>query len=145
MRPTDTELSAWRAFLRAHAGVVGKLGKELQEECDLPLGWYEVLLLLREAPDQRLRMTELADSLLLSKSAVTRFIDRLETAGLVCRTKCPSDKRGYFVSITDTGYSELKRSAPVHLRGISEHFVAHLTVDELALIEKAMTRVAESL
>lgn len=131
-------------FLTAHARVLDHLGRELEEATELPLTWYEVLLYLREAPEGKLRMHELADSLLLSRSAVTRFIDRMADAGLVQRTVCDSDRRGTFVEATVRGSELFRSAAPVHLEGIAEHFTRFITDDEAAVIADAMARIAEA-
>ena len=139
---TPVELDAWRSFLRAHAKVTRVLDAELSAECDLPLGSYEVLLHLNEAPDRRLRMTDLADRVLLSRSGLTRLVDRLEREGLIQRQSCPSDLRGTNAVLTDAGYERLRTAAPIHLRGVREHMVDLLTPDEIAVLAAAMGRVA---
>jgi DNA-binding MarR family transcriptional regulator len=134
-------MAAWRAFLATHAALVGRLGEELQEEKDLPLPWYEVLLWLNQAPDGRLRMGELAGSLLLTPSGVTRLVDRMEAEGLVKREQCPSDRRGWNAVITSAGRSRLRSASPVHLRGIEQHFGRHLTDEEADVLAAALGRV----
>ena len=137
----DRRLAAWRALLASHAALVGRLGEELQEEKGLPLPWYEVLLWLGQAPEGRMRMGELADSLLLTPSGVTRLVDRMETEGLVQRQQCPSDRRGWNAVITPAGRSRLRAAAPVHLRGVERHFGRHLTDDEADLLADVLNRV----
>ena len=139
---TPVELDAWRAFLRAHARVTRTLDAELAAECDLPLASYEVLLHLSEAPDRRLRMTELADRVLLSRSGLTRLVDRLEREGLIARQSCPSDLRGTNAVLTDAGHERLRAAAPVHLRGVREHIVDLLSPSELKVLAEALGRVA---
>src|SRR5436305_12544159 len=126
----DRRLAAWRALLASHAALIGRLGEELQEEKGLPLPWYEVLLWLGQAPDGRMRMGELADSLLLTPSGVTRLVDRMESDGLVARQRCPSDRRGWHAVITPAGRARLRAAAPVHLRGIQRHFASHLSDEQ---------------
>lgn len=128
-------------MIRAQAAVLDRLAKEMEGEANLPLGWYEVLLHLQESPTGRLRMHELADSLLLSRSAATRFVDRMETADLVKRVQCPSDRRGLELVMTESGRRMFLRAGRVHLRGIEEHFAQHLTAEEAAVLRRAMTRV----
>ena len=139
---TPVEMDAWRSFLRAHAKVTRVLDAELSAECDLPLGSYEVLLHLNEAPERRLRMTDLADRVLLSRSGLTRLVDRLERDGLIRRESCPSDLRGTNAVLTDEGYARLKAAAPAHLRGVREHVVDLLTPEELEVLAKALGRLA---
>ena len=130
--------------LTAFSKIVAQLDTELVEEGDIALDWYEVLLLLRES-DNGLRMHELAESQLLSRSAATRLVDRIEAAGLVRRRASEEDRRGTFVELTDEGLATLRRTAPIHLRGIQEHFAAHLTEDEARVVEDVMSRVARGL
>jgi DNA-binding MarR family transcriptional regulator len=137
-------LHAWRMFLTAHARVIDHLSDELEGRIGLPLGWYEVLLYLREAPGGRLRMHELAESLLLSRSAVTRFVDRMVAAGLVRRATCDTDRRGVVVEATERGHEVFRAAAPVHLEGIARHFTDHLSDDEAAVLAAALERIAAS-
>ena len=139
------QLTAWRSFLRAHARIVAKLEQELDDEHRLQLTWYEVLLLLREAPGGRLRMHELAESRLLSRSAATRLVDRMEAASLVERETSAHDRRGTFVGLTADGLAALRRTAPVHLRGIEEHFARHLSDEETEIVAETMARLAANL
>lgn len=139
----DDRLAAWAAFLRAHAAIKAKLERELLTERDLPLTWYEVLLHV-DGFGGRMRMQELARSVLLSKSGLTRLVDRMEAADLVVRRTCESDRRGAFVGITEKGAAVLRSAAPVHLRGISEHFASHLSDDELRFLRTVMERLADA-
>lgn len=142
--PDERQLGAWRAFLCAHATVVDRLDRELQEEHGLPLTWYEVLLHLDAAPDQRLRLSGLAEQLLLSRSGLTRLVDRMVAAGLIERQVCRSDRRGAFAVVTPEGRSRLRQAAPGHLRGVEEHFAGLLTSDEIDAIRAGLARVAEA-
>jgi DNA-binding MarR family transcriptional regulator len=145
MNETDPlTLEAWRLFLTAHHEVIGVLSRELEGETGLPLTWYEVLLYLQRAPDHRLRMHELAESLLLSRSAMTRFVDRIEQAGYVARRQCVTDRRGYFVELTAKGERMFRKAAPVHLRGIEEHFARHVHPDEAEAMRRALDRVVDA-
>ena len=137
----EGRLAPWRLFLQAHSTLVERLERELREQRDLPLTWYEVLLHLAAAPDGRLRMTDLAGSLLLSKSGVTRLVDRMEGAGLVARGTCDSDRRGSFAMLTDRGRALQRKAAPVHLRGVEEHFLAHLSPEEARALTSAFTKI----
>ncbi|HSK93590.1 MAG TPA: MarR family transcriptional regulator [Candidatus Angelobacter sp.] len=138
----DRRLRAWAAFLRAHAQVVRALEQELGDEQDMALTDYDVLVQLASADPRRLRMSELADRLLLSRSGVTRLVDRLVADGLVERVTCEDDRRGQWAALTAAGEERLRRAAPTHLRGVAEHFVDRLTDEELATIERAFTRLA---
>lgn len=138
------QLAAWRAFLEAHARTVEVLTRELRDAEDLPLTWYDVLVQLNEAPERRLRMQELADAVVLSKSGVTRLIDRMERDGLVHRSRCPDDRRGTYAELTPAGLARLRDSAPTHLEGVRAHFSAHLDDEEAATLERLLTRLAEA-
>ena len=137
----DPRLGAWRAFLRAHARLVRDLERELQAEQGMALTDYDVLVQLSAADERRLRMSELANQLLLSRSGVTRLVDRLVAEGLVERVTCESDRRGQWASLTDSGYERLRRASPTHLRGVAEHFLNRLPPDDLAALERMLDRV----
>jgi DNA-binding MarR family transcriptional regulator len=139
--PDDPRLEAWRAFLFAHAQVRRQLERELQAEQGMSLGEYEVLLFLAYADSRRRRMSELADLMVLSRSGATRLIDRLEGAGLVERVVCDTDRRGQWAQLTQTGYEQLRRASPTHLRGIAEHFLDRIPAAELDALHATMDRV----
>lgn len=139
--PSEAELDVWRTFLTAHARIIRQLEAELIDEHDLPLASYDVLLQLRETPDLRLRMAELAERVLLSRSGLSRLVDRLEREGLVRREACPGDARGTFAVLTDAGRARLRAAAPTHLRGIGEHVVDKLRPDELADFGRLLERL----
>ncbi len=141
----DAALAPWRAFLRAHARVERRLDEDLRSRHGLSLQEYETLLHLAESPDRRLRMGRLADSLLLSKSGVTRLVDRLVDDGLVERTSCPSDARGAEALLTTTGLDRLRSAAPTHLDGIREYFFSAIRADDITVVERAMDSIAERL
>jgi DNA-binding MarR family transcriptional regulator len=141
-RPDPQRLDAWRAFLRAHAVLTDTLDRELQSERGLPLAWYDVLLSLSEADDGRLRMRDLADRVMLSRSGLTRLVDRMAAASLVSRRPDPDDRRGTLACITDEGMRTLRRAAPVHLRGVHEHFARYLRDDEVPVLREALERIS---
>ena len=118
-------------MLRAHAELVKALDAELMREHDLPLSSYEVLLFLNESEEGRMRMSELADSVLLSRSGLTRLVDRLERDGLLKRERCESDARGLFAEITDEGRSTFGAARSTHLDGVRRLFLDRFTRDEL--------------
>jgi len=146
-RPTrrDAQMAPWRAFLRAHARVERRLDEDLRSRHGLSLQEYETLLHLAESPERQLRMGRLADSLLLSKSGVTRLVDRLVDDGLVERTSCTSDARGAEATLTALGLARLRAAAPTHLDGIREHFLSAIEGADLAVVERAMDAVSEGL
>lgn len=133
-------MEAWRVFLRAHSAVVRNLEQELLAERDLPLTWYDVLVQLSEGGGS-LRMHELADRLLLSRSATTRFVERLEQRQLIERRSCPEDRRGTYVVLTEVGRDTLREAAPVHLRGIGEHFASRLSKEDARALIETLSKV----
>lgn len=135
----DDVLAVWADFLRAHSTITDVLGRELTEATGLPLSWYDVLTQLHSVPDGRLRMQELAAAVVLSKSGLTRLVDRLERDGLVQRTSCPSDRRGTFAAITPAGTAALLAARPVHLDGVARHFGSHLTPVQVTTLTDAMS------
>lgn len=137
----DPRLAAWRTFLRAHTRVVRELERELQANRGMALTDYDVLVQLAAAEERRLRMSELADALLLSRSGVTRLVDRLVADGMVERITCESDRRGQWASLTDAGYQRLRDATPTHLEGVREHFLDRLSAGELAQLQRMLDRV----
>lgn len=144
-RPDPRTLAAWRSFLVAHARLVALLDSELKEQRGIPLTWYDVLLHLSEVPEHRLRMHELADSVLLSRSATTRLVDNLEAAGLVGRRTCREDRRGTWVVLTDEGRRALRRAAPIHLGGVERHFGRHLEAAQAEALTEAFSKMIRAL
>ncbi len=142
LRPSDWRVGVWRTFLRSHAHVVRELERELAVQAKLPLGWYDVLLQLVEAPGRRLRMAELADLVLLSRSGLTRLVDRLQAEGLVRREPSRDDARGTYTVLTAAGYERLRGAAPAHLAGVRRHWLAHFTDSELQTLQTLLDRVA---
>jgi DNA-binding MarR family transcriptional regulator len=141
---TDTRLAAWGTFLRAHARVTRELERELQAAQEMSLADFDVLYHLAVADGQRLRMSELADRLLLSRSGVTRLVDRLEADGLVGRASCATDKRGLWAHLTDAGARRLRQAAPIHLRCVGEHFTDRIPPRELEQLRRTLERIAAS-
>jgi DNA-binding MarR family transcriptional regulator len=136
------ELAAWRGMLRVHAALTRALDAELTERHGLPLTSYEVLLFLADAPGGRMRMSELADSVLLSRSGLTRLVDRLERDGLLERERCEEDARGYFAAITDRGRALFDAARRTHLAGVRERFVDRLSRDDLRTLGELWEKVA---
>ncbi|MGN6608692.1 MAG: MarR family winged helix-turn-helix transcriptional regulator [Jatrophihabitans sp.] len=141
VRPDDWRVAVWRRFLHAHAVVVRALEQDLAASADLPLGWYDVLLQLAEAPGRRLRMAELADRVLLSRSGLTRLVDRLAADGLVRREPSPDDARGTFTVLTAAGVERLRRAVPPHLASVQQHFLGHFDDDDLRRLDDLLRRV----
>jgi DNA-binding MarR family transcriptional regulator len=141
--PSDPRLEPWRAFLQAHARISRRLDEELRAEHDLSLAEYDALLTIADAPGRRIRMRQLADRVILSKSGVTRLIDRLVLDGLAQRDACLSDARGAEAVLTTAGLDRLRRASRTHLRGIDEHFISAVNEADLAVIQRSMRAVAE--
>jgi len=141
-RADDPRLRAWIAFLRAYAAVTRRLEAELHAARDLGLAEYDALAQLALADGRRLRMSELADRVVLSRSGVSRLVDRLEATGLVARAACMEDARVAWATLTDAGLERLRDAAPVHLRGVETHFLARIPdADREALIRALETVV----
>jgi DNA-binding MarR family transcriptional regulator len=139
--PRDPRLKAWRTFLYAHAQVRRQLERELQAEQRMGLGEYEVLLTLAYSEGRRMRMSDLADRLALSRSGATRLIDRLEADELVERVSCETDRRGQWAHLTPAGLDRLRSASPTHLRGIGEHFLDRIPAAELQALRATLNRV----
>jgi DNA-binding MarR family transcriptional regulator len=142
IRLSDTEMGAWQALLHAHHQVVRRLDRELRDEHDLPLAGYDVLLRLARAPDRALRMTDLADRVMLSPSGLTRLVDRLAAKGLVTRRADPQDGRVALACLTGEGLRRLKQAARTHLRGIREHFTSRLDEAQLRSVASGLETIA---
>ena len=137
------ELGAWRGLLRAHAGLTRELDAELAREHDLPLSSYEVLLFLNDSEEGRMRMSELADSVLLSRSGLTRLVDRLERQGLLRRERCDSDARGLFAEITPEGRRLFDAARQTHLDGVRRLFLSHFSRAELRTLGSLWQKLDE--
>src|SRR5439155_16537950 len=138
--PGRRGLEAWRSMLRAHATLMRRLDTDLERETGLALADFDVLAQLAEAHGE-MRMTELADRALISRSGMSRRVARLADQGLVRRDKAGTDGRGVVVALTEAGMARLAETAPVHVRGISKLFVAQLDDQELAILERALNKV----
>jgi DNA-binding MarR family transcriptional regulator len=120
----DDALDAWRAFLTAHAYVTRAISRDLAAEGLPDLSWYDVLWALYRSPGRRLRVKDLADEVVLSPTAMSRFVDRVADAGYVRREPHPDDRRALQIAITPEGEKLLRRMWPVYARGIERHFAA---------------------
>lgn len=137
----DPRLGPWRAFLTAHALVSRRLDDDLRAEHQMTLAEYAALLQLAEAPGRRLRMNQLADGIFLSRSGVTRLIDRLVADGLVARSHCSSDGRGAEAVLTDPGLTRLREASRTHLRGIEAYFLGSVEPVDLTVIERSCAAI----
>jgi DNA-binding MarR family transcriptional regulator len=139
--PTAEQLRAWRTLLIAHAQITRRLEAELIAEHELPLASYDVLVQLAEAPGRSLRMIELADRVLLSRSGLSRLVDRLVRERLVERAPCLEDARGTLAVLTPTGLQRLREASVTHLRGIHDHVTGRLDDAELAELSRLLTKL----
>jgi DNA-binding MarR family transcriptional regulator len=138
--PRGSTLEAWDSFLRAHATLIRRLELDLAQTTGLALADFDVLAQLARAGGE-LRMTDLATRALISRSGMTRRVARLVAEGLARRTNTDADARGVVVALTDAGVARLTETAPVHLRGVSELFVAQLDDQELAALKNALDKI----
>jgi DNA-binding MarR family transcriptional regulator len=134
-------VGAWAALLQVHAALVPRLDRALQQATGLPLSWYDVLLEVAAAPGRRLTMSELAQRVVLSRTRVSRIVDELVTAGLLCREGNPDDGRSAFAVMTAAGLARYRAAAPHYLASIEREFAAGLTDGELGDVATALRRV----
>lgn len=137
----QSRLVVWRSFLTAHAALINQIERELLEAGVVPLSWYDVLFALYDAPGQRLRMNELASAIVLSRSGLTRLVDRLETEGLLVRERLACDRRGAFAVVTEKGVEAMRKAWPVYAKGIDEHFARFLSDEEVSMMSQVFQRL----
>ena len=151
-RPTETaelqsfgelELDAWRGFLRTYTTLVRDLDDELTARHGLPVSSYDVLVQLDEAPDGMLRMSHLAEAVLLSRSGLSRLVTRLASQGLIERAECENDARGSFAVITDKGRARLNEARSTHRAGIRERFLDRLSERDQRQLAKVWSRLLD--
>jgi DNA-binding MarR family transcriptional regulator len=140
--PLGPKRAAWRAVLFAQNALVRIFDDELQQECGTSLQVYDVLIRIWLAPEHTLRMSELAESALLSRSWITRRVERLEQSGLVERLSAGDDGRGVCVRLTSAGRETFARLDASHARSIERHFSSYLTEDEALVITRVLNRIA---
>lgn len=143
-RAAGVDLETWRAFLRAHALVTRRLDAELRAHGGMPLDVYDVLVTLADAPGQRLRMQQLADAVLITKSSCTRLVDRMARDGLVERRRSAEDGRGVVAALTPQGLRALRRAATVHLRGVRRYFVEAVAPGDRATVRATLQRMVDA-
>lgn len=144
--PLDAEEdAAWRGFLEFGARLLARLDAELVGGAGLSLADYEVLVHLSEAPGGALRMSELAEATVVSRSGLTRRVDALVGRGLLCRRGCPSDHRGTYAVLTDCGRAQVAAAAPVHLAGVRAHLFDLLSPEEVAVLARVLPTLAAAL
>ncbi len=138
--PDDDFVRAWSALLRLHAQLVPKIDRDLQRLTGMPLSWYDVLLELNAAPQRRLRMLELGEAVVLSRTRVSRIVDELVVAGYVTKVPNPEDGRSAFTELTATGRAAFRKTAPVYLDRIRAELGAHVTAHDAAVLRRILER-----
>lgn len=143
--PDDPRLGAWRSFIHAHARLLRRLDEELQAAHGLSLAEYDALLQLASAPGRRLRMSVLAERVLLSRSGITRLVDRLVASGAVERSACVTDARGAEAALTERGLTRLRAASSTHLDGVQRYFLGLVPDADRDVIERACNDMLDEL
>ncbi|MES9538283.1 MarR family transcriptional regulator [Actinomadura sp. NPDC000600] len=141
--PAAAELIVWRTLLRAQARLSHRLQAELLARHDLAPGSYDVLMHLGEAPHGRLRMNDLADRVLMSRSGLTRLVDRMQRDGLVTRQSCASDARGLFAALTPEGRARLAEAAPTYREVVRDHVLSRLDEPDVRTLGRILDKLAD--
>ncbi|MGY1864381.1 MULTISPECIES: MarR family winged helix-turn-helix transcriptional regulator [Nocardia] len=142
---TPAQQRAWRAYMDGHQRLMTALNRQLQRDSDLTVAEYRILVLLSEAPDHSLRMSELADGVLSSRSKLTHQIRRLEAQQMVRRNTCLEDGRGVLAELTEEGMRRLEAAAPGHVEAVRRHFIDLLAPAQLEVIGEVFERVDEEI
>jgi DNA-binding MarR family transcriptional regulator len=142
---TDDEQRAWRGLLQMSSRLDARLNRDLQQTSGLSLADYDVLVLLTEAPDRRLRMFQLLDDLHWEQSRLSHHIARMQRRGLVAREECTTDKRGAFVVLTDAGRDAIEKAAPGHVQTVRRLIFDGMSKEQVAILESFVTRVLSRL
>jgi len=140
---SKTHLDVWRLFITAHSRLINKIDTDLQAAGQIPLNWYDVLIELDEAPDKRLRMAELADKVVLSRSGLTRLVDKLEKADLLTREIDPDDRRGFYAIITEKGQTALHHAWEIYRDSIVTQFASFFSLEEARMMQEIFTKMIE--
>lgn len=143
-RPDACRVAAWMALLDAHSRLVGRLEADLERAHGLSLAEYGVLFRLQASPQGRVRLHELTEHARMSKSGVSRLVDRMEGTGLITTQRCPSDGRGAFAVLTDSGREMYESAAALHLRGVNDHFGRHLDDEEATALRRVLERLRDA-
>jgi DNA-binding MarR family transcriptional regulator len=139
--PQQRQLESWISYLRSHSAITRELSAQLQREHGLTLNDYEVLLVLSHAEGGMMRRVDLAETILLTASGITRLLEGLERAGYVCKETCASDARVSYAKLTDGGRQKLSEAAVTHLRGVDELFLGRYSGSELATLAELLSRL----
>jgi DNA-binding MarR family transcriptional regulator len=142
---TDAEQRTWRAFLEATQRLNEQLDRELLQQAGMPLAYYQILVMLSEAPNRTLRMSELAERTWSSRSRLSHAVDRLAENGWVCRARCPTDRRGSFAVLTDAGFEVLAAAAPGHVDSVRRHVFEQLSAAQVQALGEVSQIIARHL
>ncbi len=137
------DLEAWEAFVFAHAAAVSRIERDLANTDTVSLAWYDVLVALANAPERRLRLNDLADRVVLSRSGLSRLLDRIEKAGLIAREPTPEDRRGLYAVLTPEGERAMRDTWPAYAEGIARHFATYLDDEEKRILATALRKVRD--
>ena len=138
-------LDAWRLFITTHARLINQIDSELAQAEQIPLHWYDVLIELYEAPERRLRMADLADKVVLSRSGLTRLVDRLEKEKYLYRELDPEDRRGFYAVLTDEGANVMRQAWTTYAQGIQEHFAMYLSDEDAVRLTQIFNTILDKL
>jgi DNA-binding MarR family transcriptional regulator len=138
---TPLQNSVWRLFVTANVKLLDRIGEKFSQAGLPSMDWYDVLLTLKEAPEHRLRLSELAEKALLSRSNLTHLVDRLEKAGLLDRERCSNDRRGTYAVLAEAGLAMQQKMWAVYAEGISEYFGSQLDDEELKVMQRVLERM----
>jgi DNA-binding MarR family transcriptional regulator len=140
----DLRYDVWRLFIVANVKLLDRIGEKFSEAGLPSLDWYDVLLTLKESPEHHLRLSELAQKVLLSRSNITHLVDRLEKAELLYRKRCPQDRRGTYAVLTEAGLEMQQKMCSVYVAGIAEYFSCHLDEQETEVVYRVFKRILEA-
>jgi DNA-binding MarR family transcriptional regulator len=137
----DQQNSVWRLFVTANVKLLDRIGEKFAQAGLPSMDWYDVLLMLKEAPEHHLRLSELAEKALLSRSNLTHLIDRMEKAELLYRKRCPKDRRGTYAVLTEAGLAMQQNMWAIYSEGIADYFGSQLDDEELKVMQRALKRM----
>lgn len=137
----DKGIDTWFMFLRTHGVLVRLFEAQMQAEQNMPLTWYDVLVQLSRGPARGMRLQDLAEAIVLSRSGLTRVLDKMESEGLLERKPCHSDRRGMYAVLTPKGQALVEDITPLHLLRVKEHFLSCLTDEEIRVMQQAFSKI----
>jgi DNA-binding MarR family transcriptional regulator len=141
MQEDPKYVDAWGYVLRLQSQVVARIEEDLKRQGEISLTWYDVLLTLDNSPGKRLRMSEIAERIVLSRSALTRSVDKLEAEGYLKRERCRDDERGAYAVLAKKGERALARARPVYWAGIKRYFADSLTDSDITSLERILEKI----